>query len=34
MLTVDDLAAIDTALQQSRIVGARCPAHFQPRIDR
>lgn len=34
MPTVDDLAAIETALQQIRIVGARYPAHFQQRIDR
>ncbi|NIE56291.1 MULTISPECIES: aldo/keto reductase [unclassified Burkholderia] len=34
VLTADDLAAIDTALQQIRIVGERYPAHFQQRIDR
>ncbi|QVN20158.1 aldo/keto reductase [Burkholderia pyrrocinia] len=33
-LTADDLAAIETALQQVRIVGERYPAHFQQRIDR
>ncbi|WP_260431301.1 hypothetical protein [Burkholderia contaminans] len=30
----DDLAAIETALQQIRIVGEGYPAHFQQRIDR
>ncbi|KER74442.1 aldehyde oxidase [Burkholderia cepacia] len=34
VLTADDLAAIETALQQIRIVGERYPAHFQQRIDR
>ncbi|MFJ1213537.1 aldo/keto reductase [Burkholderia pyrrocinia] len=34
VLTADDLAAIETALQQVRIVGERYPAHFQQRIDR
>ncbi|MCA8298676.1 aldo/keto reductase [Burkholderia sp. AU30198] len=34
VLTDDDLAAIETALQQIRIVGERYPAHFQQRIDR
>ncbi|CAB3755955.1 aldehyde oxidase [Burkholderia sp. MSh2] len=33
-LTADDLAAIETALRQIRIVGERYPAHFQQRIDR
>ncbi|NTX29607.1 aldo/keto reductase [Burkholderia pyrrocinia] len=33
-LTADDLAAIETALLQVRIVGERYPAHFQRRIDR
>ncbi|NTY34946.1 aldo/keto reductase [Burkholderia diffusa] len=34
VLTADDLAAIETALQQVRIVGERYPAQFQQRIDR
>ncbi|MBN3823283.1 aldo/keto reductase [Burkholderia sp. Ac-20384] len=34
VLTADDLAAIETALQQIRIVGERYPAHFQQRVDR
>ncbi|WP_321783810.1 aldo/keto reductase [Burkholderia pyrrocinia] len=34
VLTADDLAAIETALRQVRIVGERYPAHFQQRIDR
>ena len=34
VLTADDFAAIETALQQITIVGDRYPAHFQPRIDR
>lgn len=34
VLTADDLAAIEAALQQIRIVGERYPAHFQQRIDR
>ncbi|AYQ42287.1 aldehyde oxidase [Burkholderia aenigmatica] len=34
VLTADDLAAIETALQQIRIVGERYPAHLQQRIDR
>ncbi|OXJ10923.1 aldo/keto reductase [Burkholderia sp. HI2500] len=34
VLTADDLAAIETALQQIRVVGERYPAHFQQRIDR
>ncbi|VWC58344.1 MULTISPECIES: aldo/keto reductase [Burkholderia] len=34
VLTDDDLAAIETALQQIRIVGERYPAHLQQRIDR
>ncbi|VWD21690.1 aldehyde oxidase [Burkholderia lata] len=34
VLTADDLTAIETALQQIRIVGERYPAHFQQRIDR
>ncbi|VWC73000.1 aldehyde oxidase [Burkholderia lata] len=34
VLTADDLAAIETALQEIRIVGERYPAHFQQRIDR
>ncbi|AXF24638.1 aldo/keto reductase [Burkholderia pyrrocinia] len=34
VLTADDLAAIETALEQVRIVGERYPAHFQQRIDR
>ncbi|VWD48520.1 aldo/keto reductase [Burkholderia contaminans] len=34
VLTADDLAAIETALQQIRIVGERYPAHFQQHIDR
>ncbi|AOR71541.1 aldehyde oxidase [Burkholderia stabilis] len=33
-LTADDLAAIETALQQVRIVGERYPAQFQQRVDR
>lgn len=33
-LTTDDLAAIETALQQVRIVGERYPAQFQQRVDR
>ncbi len=33
MPTADDLAAIETALQQIRIVGERYSAHFQQRID-
>ncbi|MPV59514.1 aldo/keto reductase [Burkholderia sp. HI2761] len=33
-LTADDLAAIETALQQIRIVGERYPAHLQQRVDR
>lgn len=34
MPTADDLAAIETALQQIGIVGERYPAHFQQRMDR
>ncbi|NHV26648.1 aldo/keto reductase [Burkholderia sp. D-99] len=34
VLTADDLAAIETALQQVTIVGERYPAQFQQRIDR
>ncbi|WP_322087814.1 aldo/keto reductase [Burkholderia sp. BCC1999] len=34
VLTADDLAAIETALQQIRIVGERYPAHLQQRVDR
>jgi len=34
VLTADDLAAIEAALQQISIVGERYPAHFQQRIDR
>lgn len=33
-LTADDLAAIEAALQQIRIVGERYPAHLQQRVDR
>lgn len=33
MPTAGDLVAIETALQQIRIVGERYPAHFQQRID-
>jgi aryl-alcohol dehydrogenase-like predicted oxidoreductase len=33
-LTADELAAIETALQQIRIVGERYPAHLQQRVDR
>ncbi|KML49979.1 aldehyde oxidase [Burkholderia cepacia] len=34
VLTADDLAAIEAALQQVRIVGERYPASFQQRVDR
>ncbi|MDR0241456.1 MAG: aldo/keto reductase [Burkholderia sp.] len=34
VLTADDLAAIEAALQQIRIVGERYPAHLQQRVDR
>ncbi|WP_193101596.1 aldo/keto reductase [Burkholderia theae] len=34
VLTADDLAAIEVALQQVRIVGERYPASFQQRVDR
>ncbi|WGY70432.1 aldo/keto reductase [Burkholderia cepacia] len=34
VLTADDLAAIETALQQIRIVGERYPAQLQQRVDR
>ncbi|WP_423382252.1 aldo/keto reductase [Burkholderia sp. LMG 32019] len=34
VLTADDLAAIETALQQVTIVGERYPAHLQQRVDR
>ncbi|UXU89859.1 aldo/keto reductase [Burkholderia sp. S-53] len=34
VLTADDLAAIEAALQQIRIVGERYPAAFQQRVDR
>lgn len=34
VLTADDLVAIETVLQQIRIVGERYPAHFQQRVDR
>ncbi|WP_431825840.1 aldo/keto reductase [Burkholderia sp. F1] len=33
-LTTDDLAAIEAALTQIRIVGERYPAHLQQRVDR
>ncbi|PCE30684.1 aldo/keto reductase [Burkholderia ubonensis] len=33
-LTADDLAAIEAALTQIRIVGERYPAHLQQRVDR
>ncbi|MCA3858319.1 MAG: aldo/keto reductase, partial [Burkholderia sp.] len=34
VLTADDLAAIEAALQQIRIVGERYPSHLQQRVDR
>lgn len=34
VLTADDLAAIDAALRQIKVVGERYPAHLQQRVDR
>jgi len=33
-LSADDLATIETALQQIKVVGDRYPAHLQQRVDR